>query len=194
MWCDFPLISMVEPEARVPLHSLWIPLAFEIGILKRNFFCPKCVLLQPWFPGTSTEHLYSLGSYVTFTDTSCRIFASLVSVPGQAFQLPPSVSLLSQTPVCQWAFCPKGAPKTLPPLENDPQSPGALNFHLLSPSPFSEESWVFDFVFYEVWLLWASFPIMPLSFKSIFLRIYEVVYRAYLWSKLCGFYIYLIRG
>lgn len=92
------------------------------------------------------------------------------------------------------ALCLDGAPKTLPPWENGPQSPAASNFHLLSPSLFSEQSWVFDFVFYEVWLFLASFPIMPLSFKSIFLRIYEVVYRAYLWSKLCGFYIYLIRG
>lgn len=125
---------------------------------------------------------------------SCRIFASLVRVPGPASQLPTSVSLLSQTPVCQWALCPDGAPKALPPWESDPWSPVASKFCLLTPSPFSEQSWVLDFVFYEVWLFLASFLIMPLSFKSIFLRIYELVYRACLWSKLCGFYIHVIRG
>lgn len=130
-------------------------------------------------------HFLWLASYRIF-DLSYECSRPCISVP--CFCDPPS-----QTWGYQWALCLDGSAEALPPWGKDPSSPAASQFCLSTPSLCSEQTRVFDFVFYEVCLFLASLSIMPLSFKGLFLRIYELVYRGCLWSKLCGFYIHLIR-
>lgn len=180
---------MVEPEAGVSLRSLWTPLALEADIIMRIFFCPKCVLLL------NLTQQYICKCHVCWLFlwlTSYRIFGLSYECPRPHISAPYFCDF-PPSPKLQWALCPDGAAKSLPPWGNDPSSPEVSKVCLPTPSLCSEETWVFDFVFYEVWLFLASLSIMPLSFESLFLRIYEPVYRGCLWSKLCGFYIHLIR-
>lgn len=94
-----------------------------IGFIKRILFCPKqnVSTIPRYLRSTSVKprimcHVF----WHILWLASCRIFASLVSVPSQASQCPTSVGLLSQT-VCQWLLALMGQ-RILPPRENDPLS------------------------------------------------------------------------
>lgn len=188
-------MCVVELEAGVSLHSLWTPLTLETEIVIRIFFAPNVFFSWIYYSPVTQQHICKchvcwhflwLASYRTF-GLSCDCSRPCISAPY--FCVSPS-----QIPGCQWALCPDGAPKALPPWGKDTPLPRGLKFCLpTAPSPCSEQTPVFDFA-----LLWSVVMLSkPFNHachsKAFFLRIYEPVYRGCLWSTLCGFYMHLIR-